>query len=67
VELWHSQPPRGDRGGRTLADAISTKRAYPDIDSFHQRYWKRFAAVIAGPPQERPGLYDEWVDRAWRW
>ncbi|MEN6342889.1 MAG: hypothetical protein ABFC89_10070 [Methanospirillum sp.] len=53
--------------GRTLADAIATKRPYPEIDAFHGRYREKFAEIINGPAPERPPNNDHWVDRAWRW
>ena len=53
--------------GRTLADAVATKRPYPEIDAFHRRYQEKFAEVITGPAPERPPDYDAWVDRTWRW
>ncbi len=52
---------------RTLADAVATKRPYPEIDWFHRRDRERFADVIEGPLPARPPDYDPWVDRAWRW
>ncbi len=53
--------------GRTLADAVATKRPYPEIDQFHRRYQEKFAEIINGPPPERPSDYDSWADRTWRW
>ena len=53
--------------GRTLADAVATKRSYPELDQFHRRYQEKFAEIIDGPPPERPPDYDSWVDRTWRW
>lgn len=53
--------------GRTLADAVATKRPYPELDQFHQRYQEKFAEIINAPKSERPPDYDHWVNLAWRW
>ena len=53
--------------GRTLADAVATKRPDPGIDAFHRRYEEKFADVVAGPRPERPPDHDARVDRTWRW
>lgn len=53
--------------GRALADAVATRRPYPEIDQFHRRYRERFAEVIDGPPPKRPPDCNHWVDRTWRW
>ncbi|MCK9308284.1 MAG: flavodoxin family protein [Methanoculleus sp.] len=53
--------------GKTLAEAIRTRRQYPEIEAFHQRFQKKFNAVITGAKPEWPGDYEHWVDQAWVW
>jgi multimeric flavodoxin WrbA len=53
--------------GKTLAEAIRTRRQYPEIEAFHERYQKKFEAVITGEKPEWPGDYERWVDQAWVW
>ena len=53
--------------GRTLADAVATKRPDPGIDAFHRRYEEKFADVVAGPRPERPPDHDARVDRTRPW
>lgn len=53
--------------GKTLAEAIQTRRQYPDIEAFHKRFQEKFKAVIAGEKPEWPGDYEHWVDQAWIW
>ena len=53
--------------GKTLAEAIQTKRQYPQIEAFHKRFQEKFKAVIAGEKPEWPGDYDHWVNQAWVW
>jgi multimeric flavodoxin WrbA len=53
--------------GRTLAEAIRTRRQYPEIEAFHERFRKKFEAVITGEKPEWPDDYERWVDQAWVW
>ncbi len=53
--------------GKTLAEAIQTKREYPNIEAFHKRFQEQFKDIIAGEKPEWPGDYDHWVDQAWVW
>ncbi len=53
--------------GKTLAEVIRTKRPFPEIDAFHQRYQDKFKAVITGKKPDWPGDYKHWVDQAWVW
>ena len=38
--------------GRTLADAVATKRSYPEIDQFHRWYQEKFAEIIAADTEK---------------
>ncbi len=53
--------------GKTLAEAILTRRRYPEIEAFHQRFQEKFKAVIIGAKPEWPGDYKHWVDQVWIW
>lgn len=53
--------------GKALAEAIQTRRQYPEIEAFHQRFQKKFEAVITGAKPEWPDNYEHWVDQAWVW
>jgi len=53
--------------GKTLAEAIRTRRQYPEIEAFHERFQKKFEAIITGEKPEWPGDYESWVDQAWIW
>ncbi|CVK32715.1 flavodoxin family protein [Methanoculleus bourgensis] len=53
--------------GKTLAEAILTRRRYPEIEAFHQRFQEKFKAVIIGAKPEWPGDYEHWVDQVWIW
>ncbi len=53
--------------GKSLSEAIRTKRAYPEIEAFHQRFQEKFKPVITGAKPAWPGSYDQWVDQAWVW
>ena len=53
--------------GKTLAEAILTRRRYPEIEAFHQRFQEKFKAVITGAKPEWPGDYEHWVNQVWIW
>ncbi len=53
--------------GKTLAEAISTRRSFPEMEAFHRRYQEKFRAVITGAKPPMPGDYEHWVDQAWVW
>ena len=53
--------------GKTLAEAILTRRQYPEIEAFHRRFQEKFKEIIAGAKPEWPGEYERWVDQAWVW
>ena len=53
--------------GRTLVEAIETKRVYPEIEAFHRRFEEKFKTVISGEKIPWPGNYEYWVDHVWVW
>ena len=53
--------------GKTLAEAIRTRRQYPEVEAFHRRFQEKFKAVITGAKPEWPGDYERWVDQTWVW
>jgi multimeric flavodoxin WrbA len=53
--------------GKALADAIRTKRRFPEIETFHQRFHDKFRAVITGARPARQNDYEQWVDQMWVW
>ena len=53
--------------GRTLVEAITTKRVYPEIEAFHQRFEEKFKAVIGEKKILWPVSYEYWVDHVWVW
>ena len=53
--------------GKTLAEAIRTRRQYPEVEAFHRRCQEKFKAVITGAKPEWPGDYERWVDQTWVW
>lgn len=53
--------------GKTLAEAIRTRRQYPEVEAFHRRFQEKFKAIITGEKPEWPGDYEHWVDQTWVW
>ena len=51
--------------GRTLADAIREKRAYPEQDAAHHEMRARFKQLVTMNKDAWPHEYKHWLDQGW--